>query len=162
MREISGVPIDEVIRRLRASQGPRHEKASQGLHIPSTARRADVAENRRAPLFGGRVCSTIPSFGERRAKDQDLRWRETTRDAVLLAGVLDPATEQVTRVLTLSFEQIPQIYANQPSGLGFLAGFDAPEIAFDHGRDTSFLMLMSPGGEDPAEVLRKFGSVDLK
>ncbi len=62
-----------------------------------------------------------------------------------------------SRILTLSFEEVPAVFPNQPSGFSFIGGFDAPETAFDHDKDTSFLVLLSPA----AEAAKQFGSVDL-
>jgi hypothetical protein len=85
---------------------------------------------------------------------------QRVRAAVLLAA--GDADDYLARILTISFEELPQVFANQPSGFCLLGGFDAPETAYDHSQDTSFLILLSPAGEDPSEIARKFGSVDLR
>ena len=84
---------------------------------------------------------------------------QTVRAAALLAA--GDANDYLAHILTVSFEELPQVFANQPSGFCFLGGFDSPETAYDHSKDTSFLILLSPAGEDPAEIARKFGSVDI-
>lgn len=91
-------------------------------------------------------------------------WIRVVRDGKPYAAVLlaaGDANNKLARILTLSFEEIPQVFTDQPSGFSFMGGFDRPERAFDHDQETSFLMLISPAG-DPDEVLRKFGSVDLR
>lgn len=64
------------------------------------------------------------------------------------------------RILTLSFEEVPTVFLNQPSGFSFIGGFDAPETAFDHNQDTSFLVLLSPAA-NASEMSTQFGSIDL-
>jgi hypothetical protein len=91
-------------------------------------------------------------------------WIRTVRDnkqylAVLLA-VGSPGNP-TARLLTLSFEEIPPAFSNQPSGFSFMGGFDAPETALDHGKVTSFLLLLSPAPPDTSQIVRQFGSVDL-
>ena len=46
--------------------------------------------------------------------------------------------------LLLTCETIPRLDQDQPSALTFMGGFDPPQIAFDHSRDTSFLALSYP------------------
>jgi len=87
-------------------------------------------------------------------------WIRVIRDqrayAAALLAVGDNANP-TSRILTLSFEEVPAVFPNQPSGFSFIGGFDAPETAFDHDKNTSFLVLLSPA----AEAARQFGSVDL-
>jgi hypothetical protein len=92
-------------------------------------------------------------------------WIRVIRDqkefgAAILAVV--DSTDALGCFLTLSFEEIPAVFANQPSGFCFIGGFDAPEKAFDHNEDTSFLVLLSPPGSDSSEMVKQFGSLDLK
>jgi hypothetical protein len=98
------------------------------------------------------------------SRDDSGPWIRTVRDqkeyAAALLAVGDNANP-TARILTLSFEDIPTVFLNQPSGFCFLGGFDAPETAFDHTQDTSFLVLLSPAGDDPSAIARQFGSVDL-
>jgi hypothetical protein len=98
-------------------------------------------------------------------RDDTGPWISVVRDqkpyvAVLLAS--GDNSNATARILTLSFEEVPRVFSNQPSGFSFIGGFDAPQTAFDHNQDTSFLVLLSPAGDDPSEVARKFGSVDLQ
>ena len=91
-------------------------------------------------------------------------WIRLVRDQKQYAAVLlavGDSSNATARILTLSFEEIPKVFPNQPSGFSFIGGFDAPQTAFDHNQDTSFLVLLSPAGDDPSEIARKFGSVDL-
>jgi hypothetical protein len=91
-------------------------------------------------------------------------WIRVVRDQKQYAAVLLAAgdsSDAAARILTLSFEEVPKVFPNQPSGFSFIGGFDAPQTAFDHNLDTSFLVLMSPAGDDLSEIARKFGSVDL-
>ncbi len=91
-------------------------------------------------------------------------WIQVIRDgkpyiaAILAVGNNDP----VSRILTLSFEEVPQVFPKQRSGFSFIGGFDAPTTAFNHEMDTSFLILLSPASENPSEIVRKYGSVDLR
>jgi hypothetical protein len=90
-------------------------------------------------------------------------WIRVVRDqhayaaAILAVGDSENPTD---RLLTLSFEKVPSVFPNQPSGFSFIGGFDAPETAFDHTRDTSFLVLISPAANLP-EATQRFGTVDL-
>jgi hypothetical protein len=91
-------------------------------------------------------------------------WIPVIRDdkaytAALLA--VGDRTAPSARILTLSLEEIPTVFANQPSGFCFIGGFDAPATAFDHNKDTSFLVLLSPPGSDPEVMAKQFGSLDL-
>jgi hypothetical protein len=87
-------------------------------------------------------------------------WIPVIRDqktyAAALLAVGDNANP-TSRILTLSFEEIPAVFPNQSSGFSFIGGFDAPATAFDHNKDTSFLVLLSPA----PEATQQFGSVDL-
>jgi hypothetical protein len=83
------------------------------------------------------------------------------RASVMFAAGIKASTGEVNRILLITYEEIPAIFANQPSGFVFFGGFDSPQIAFDHGKDTSFLMLLSPPGENAADIVKKFGTVDL-
>jgi hypothetical protein len=87
-------------------------------------------------------------------------WIRVIRDqkayAAAFLAVGDNANP-TNRILTLSFEEVPAVFPNQPSGFSFIGGFDARETAFDHDKDTSFLVLLSPA----TEAARQFGSVDL-
>ena len=92
-------------------------------------------------------------------------WIRVIRDQKAYAAALLAAgdgTDPLSRILTLSFEEIPVVFANQPSGFCFIGGFDVPETAFDHNQDTSFLVLLSPPGNDPYEMVKQFGSLDLR
>jgi hypothetical protein len=64
------------------------------------------------------------------------------------------------RLLTLSFEEVPSVFPSQPSGFSFIGGFDAPQTAFDHTKNTSFLVLISPATNLP-EAIQRLGTVDL-
>ena len=88
-------------------------------------------------------------------------WVATAKDGKLLLSILFALDDSANRVLALTFEEIPSTFPNQPSGLSFIGGFDAPEIALDHKRDTTFLVLLSPAGLDPSLAAAEFGSVDL-
>jgi hypothetical protein len=91
-------------------------------------------------------------------------WIRVLRDQKEYAAALlavGGGTDPLARILTLSFEEIPRVFPNQPSGFSFIGGFDAPETAFDHNQDTSFLVLLSPPGSDPSEMVKQFGSLDL-
>jgi hypothetical protein len=91
-------------------------------------------------------------------------WIRVVRDqkeyAAVVLAVGDNANP-MGRLLTLSFEENPITFPNQASGFSFVGGFDAPQTAFDHSQDTSFLILLSSPGADPSEIARHFGSVDL-
>lgn len=91
-------------------------------------------------------------------------WILVVRDkhsyAAAILAVGDSANP-TSRLLTLSFEEVPSVFPNQPSGFSFIGGFDAPETAFDHTKDTSFLVLISPVANLP-EATQRFGTVDLR
>jgi hypothetical protein len=97
-------------------------------------------------------------------RDDTGPWIRVIRDqkeyGAALLGVGD-GSDATARILTLSFEEIPTVFPDQPSGFCFIGGFDAPQTAFDHNQDTSFLVLLSPAGDDPSAIARQFGSVDL-
>jgi hypothetical protein len=83
-------------------------------------------------------------------------WIRVVRDQKQYAAVVLAVGDRLNataRLLTLSFEEIPPTFPNQPSGFCFLGGFDAPDPAFDHDQDTGFLVLLSPAGMDLAEAL---------
>jgi len=82
------------------------------------------------------------------------------RLASALLAVGEPANP-LARILLLSYETTPAVFTNQPSGLFFMGGFDHHDPAFDHSRDTSFLLLVSPAGTDTDEVKAKFGTVEV-
>jgi hypothetical protein len=65
-------------------------------------------------------------------------------------------------VLTLSCEQIPSATTTGASIFTFMGGFDQFSTTLDHSKDTTFLMLISPAGNNPTEAARLFGSVDYK
>jgi hypothetical protein len=83
------------------------------------------------------------------------------RNAPVLLAAVDIANP-TARILTLSFEEIPTVFHNQPSGFCLIGGFDSPETVYDDDQDTSFLVLLSPVGGDLSEIVRRFGSVDLR
>ena len=87
-------------------------------------------------------------------------WVPVIRDqkayAAALLAVGDNAN-LTSRILMLSFEEVPAVFPNQPSGFSLIGGFDAPATAFDHNKDTSFLVLLSPA----PEATQQFGCVDL-
>jgi hypothetical protein len=92
-------------------------------------------------------------------------WIRVIRDQKEYAAVLLAAgdsADATARILSLSFEEIPTVFHDQPSGFCFIGGFDAPKTAYDHDQDTSFLVLLSPAGGDLSEIVRQFGSVDLR
>lgn len=90
-------------------------------------------------------------------------WIRVVRDQRMFAAAIlavGDSANPIGRLLTLSFEEVPTVFSNQPSGLSFIGGFDAPETAFDHTKDTSFLVLISPAANLP-EATQRFGTVDL-
>jgi hypothetical protein len=90
-------------------------------------------------------------------------WIRVVRDqriyAAAILAVGDNASP-MSRLLMLSFEVVPSVFPNQPSGFSFIGAFDAPETALDHTKDTSFLVLISPAANLP-EATQRFGAVDL-
>lgn len=85
--------------------------------------------------------------------------RGQQRLAAALLAVGDSGNPS-SRFLALSFEEVPSVFPNQTSGFSFIGGFDAPETAFDHTKDTSFLILLSPVSNLP-EAADRFGTLDL-
>jgi hypothetical protein len=61
-------------------------------------------------------------------------WIRVIRDEKPHAAVLLAVGDRVNptgRILTLSFEEVATVFPNQPSGLSFIGGFDAPERALE-------------------------------
>ena len=63
--------------------------------------------------------------------------------------------------LLLTCEAIPRLDADRQSTLTFVGGFDRPDVAFDHSKDTAFLALAYPTAEDHSQLIKRIGSVDF-
>jgi hypothetical protein len=63
--------------------------------------------------------------------------------------------------LLLAAERIETICTQQETFITLMGGFDAPDVAFDHTKPTSFLMFIYPSHSDFGESVRQFGTVDL-
>ena len=63
--------------------------------------------------------------------------------------------------LLLQCEEVPKLTEDTKSFLLFLGGFDPPKIAYDHTKDTSFLILAYPLIGNFDEITKRIGSIDL-
>ena len=77
----------------------------------------------------------------------------------VLSGSSLAVSEQYCLLVTC--EAIPRLDADRPSTLTFVGGFDRPEVALDHGKDTAFLALAYPTAEDHLQLIKTIGSVDF-
>jgi len=63
-------------------------------------------------------------------------------------------------LLVLSVEPIGRITTDTDLSVWLMGGFDHPDIAFDHSRPTSFLIMMYPELGDIDELVSSVGSID--
>jgi len=63
--------------------------------------------------------------------------------------------------LLLSAERMPTICAQREVFINLIGGFDPPDVALDHDKQTSCLMLIYPSFADLEELVRTFGTIDL-
>ena len=77
---------------------------------------------------------------------------------VVLATKLKQSNQQY--LLVVSVEQIKTIASHTDLYVSLMGGFDHPDIAFDHNRPMSFLMMMYPELGDMAALLKSVGSID--
>lgn len=63
--------------------------------------------------------------------------------------------------LLLTCESIPRLDQDRDSTLTFVGGFEKPEIALDHSKDSTFLALAYPTAGDFSELEAQIGSIDL-
>ena len=63
-------------------------------------------------------------------------------------------------LLVISVEEIKTIAAHTDLYVSLMGGFDPPDIAFDHSRPTSFLMMIYPELSDMSALLESVGSID--
>ena len=150
-------------------QGLEHFAALTGRDLKSTAKRAPVVfEFEREPTavkIVGRLDSAS-DVARRLIRIEGTRpWFGAVRPGLptlpgvwLSVGKLGTTSEYI---LTLTFEEVPPVSPGKTSILTFAAGFDSPDVVLDYSRKTTFLMLISPAGEDPSEAARVLGSVDL-
>lgn len=101
-----------------------------------------------------RISSSNPSPWFRLCVEQENR--------VMPAVLLSTGHQGSLRLLSLSFEEIPAVSPGKESIFTFLGGFDHPAIALDHSSDTTFLMLISPAGDDIPQAVQRLGTVDLQ
>jgi len=63
-------------------------------------------------------------------------------------------------LLVVSVERIGTIATHTDFNVWLMGGFDHPDIAFDHSRPTSFLIMMYPELRDIDELVSSVGSID--
>jgi hypothetical protein len=88
-------------------------------------------------------------------------WFRMCVEGMALPAVLLATRQSDLQLLTLSFEEIPPVSPKTESILTFIGGFDHPTLALDHSKDCTFLMLISPAGENPRLAAEALGTVDL-
>jgi hypothetical protein len=79
------------------------------------------------------------TFSFSTGRDDTGPWIRVIRDQKECAAVLLAAGDSANptaRILTLSFEEIPTVFHNQPSGSCLIGGFDSPKTAYDPDRNS--------------------------
>jgi hypothetical protein len=89
-------------------------------------------------------------------------FRLCVENRTIPAVLLSVGQPGAVRLLSLSFEEIPTVSPGKQSIFTFMGGFDPPTITLDNSKESSFLMLISPAGDDTSEAIRKLGTVDYK
>jgi hypothetical protein len=148
----------------------------QGLHHFAQIAQRDVQRSDRmylslryaAELTSLKIVARLNSLAQFRpslptSNSNPSPWfRLQAKNRVLPAVLLSTGLQPEPQLLSLSFEEVSPVSPGKESILTFTGGFDRPAIALDHSQDTTFLMLISPAGDDLSQVIKKFGTVDFR
>jgi hypothetical protein len=146
----------------------------QGLHHFAKVAERDLRNSRRVYVFlrykreltSLKIVAQLMSPAQLKEKfvvtsSNTSPWfRLVVEGKIIPAVLLSTRSDSGLNLLSLSFEEIPTVSADQESIFTFMGGFDHPSIALDHSRDSTFLMLISPAGKDPVQAAQLHGTVD--
>ena len=162
---------------LTAAQGHLFTVMVQGLHLFEDLTQRDVASSKREivsmPVRDGPI-EALKFVGHLHSSSHFASRLQKPKMESPLMPIIKPNGQRVVGVvlatrlkqsnhqylLVVTVEEISTIATYADLNVWLMGGFDAPDIALDHSRPMSFLMMMYPEVGDVKELVRSVGSID--